>query len=343
MSGSAFIRSLHANCCMHGAGDAQVLISDSEVYALVCVAINYLGWDFNDLNIEEIELPSEEYYDISLDWFSSLEVDGLSVEKVLEALKSCVDKDRDYSLFIVNLSALHRRRTKYKRILSTQPLPNMNQIGPRVLLEYGACDVELLANWMAWRKWIYDIDNRSAQETGYFFEPILASCLGGEPAGARNSPVKRLDHNSEPTSKGRQVDCIVPSTNTTYELKLRVTIAASGQGRFGEELSFPKECQAAGYIPVLLVLDPTPSSRLTELSQEFTRCGGTFYLGDDAWHHMEEQAGEIVSVFVDRFIKPAIKNIEEVEISALNSITLDWNDEEVLITSDDTEYKIVRS
>jgi hypothetical protein len=30
-------------------------------------------------------------------------------------------------------------------------------------------------------EWLYDIDNRSAQETGYLFEPILAAAIGGIP------------------------------------------------------------------------------------------------------------------------------------------------------------------
>ena len=57
----------------------------------------------------------------------------------------------------------------------------MNQVGPRSLLEFGGLQDSLLASWIVWRKWIYDIDNRAAQETGYLFEPVLASCLGGEP------------------------------------------------------------------------------------------------------------------------------------------------------------------
>ena len=110
---------------------------------------------------------------------------------------------------------------------------------------------------------------------------------------------------------------MVPTNNRTYELKLRVTIAASGQGRFGEELSFPVESQAAGFIPVLLVLDPTPSSRLTELSNKFLESGGEFYHGEEAWDHMEQEAGTVVSIFINNYIKPAIKDIEEVEMPVL--------------------------
>ena len=257
-------------------------------------------------------------------------------------LTLALTKDNDFGLFIENLTALHRRRMKYQRILRLQPLPTMDQIGPRALLEFGACDIELQAHWMVWRKWIYDIDNRAAQETGYLFEPLLASCLGGKPVGARNSPVKRLDAQGVPTGKGRQIDCLVPSTSTAYEFKLRVTIAASGQGRFGEELSFPEEATAAGLKPVLLVLDSTPSARLTELSAKFLACGGECFLGEDAWQHMAQQAGAVISVFIERFIKPAIHKIEHVDLSELQPISLNWSEDVVEIRSPSAVYRVGR-
>lgn len=341
MAISSFIKNLYAKCKMHGSGEAQVVISDGELYSLICIALDNLGWSHKELSIEPLALPDINYYKITLDWFEEQENSGVTADIVLRALDSCFTKNNDFALFIENLSALHRRRVKYKKILSSQPMPSMDQIGPRVLLEYGRCNTTLLANWMVWRKWIYDIDNRSAQETGYLFEPLLASCLGGGAVGSRNSPVKRLDSNGNPTNKGRQIDCLVPSNNTTYELKLRVTIAASGQGRFGEELSFPVESQAAGFKPVLLVLDPTPSNRLTELSEKFIECGGEFYHGEDAWAHLEEQAGEVVSVFIDKYIKPAIQNVEEVDM--LQSLNLSWSNEAIEISSSEYRYILSRA
>jgi hypothetical protein len=219
----------------------------------------------------------------------------------------------------------------------------MEQIGPRTLLEYGACDIELLANWMTWRKWIYDIDNRSAQETGYLFEPILASSLGGETIGAKNSPIKRIDESGRATNSGRQVDCLIPHANTAYELKLRVTIAASGQGRFSEELSFPVECQAAGYKPVLLVLDPTQSNRLKELSRKYLECGGKLFQGEQAWKHMEKQAGAVMSVFIKKYIKPAIKLVDDLEINLPRKISLEWRGDYIEISNETSNYIIPRS
>lgn len=342
MNNSVFIKSLYAKCKMHGYGDAQVVLSDLELLSLISISIRDLKWSAEELGICAIELPNDAYYQIPLSWFDELENYELMPDTIVNALTSCFKKDNDFGLFIENLSALHRRRVKYKRILTSQPLPNMEQIGPRALLEYGSCDTTLLANWMTWRKWIYDIDNRSAQETGYLFEPLLASCLGGESVGSKNSPVKRLDSEGKPTTKGRQIDCFVPTNNRTYELKLRVTIAASGQGRFGEELSFPVESEAAGFTPVLLVLDPNPSSKLTDLSNKYLESGGAFYHGEEAWDHMEEEAGEVVSVFINKYIKPAISEIEKVEIPLLQSIKLNFSENSIEISNDDNSYVIDR-
>jgi len=338
----AFFRSLYSKCKMHGTGEAQVVISDGELKALVSIAIDDLGWPHDDLGIQRVNTPSDRYYGIPMVWFDEQSEIEVQASSIIHTLKSCFEKDNDFGLYIENLTALHRRRVKYRRILSSQPIPNMDQIGPRSLLEYGECDPDLLANWMVWKKWIYDIDNRSAQETGYLFEPLLASCLGGEPVGSKNSPVKRLDANGRPTNKGRQIDCLVPSNNRTYELKLRVTIAASGQGRFGEELSFAEESRAAGFIPVLLVLDPTPSNRLTELSDKYLACGGAFYHGEEAWAHMEQEAGVVISVFIEKYIKPAIQGIEEIEIEYPKSINLAWSDQEIEISDGTASYVIKR-
>ena len=345
MQPSNFIRGLYTRCKIHGSGDAQVVISDGELTALTSIAIRDIGWDMGSIGVNPL-LPEDQdadYYAIPLSWFETVGQNTVTATDAIAMLDTCFNVHNDFALFIENLSTLHRRRAKYRRILSNQPVPTMNQIGPRALLEFGGCDTDFLVNWMTWRKWIYDIDNRAAQETGYLFEPLLATCLGGEPVGAQNLPVKRLDAEGNQTRNGRQIDCLVPESNRTYELKLRVTIAASGQGRFSEELSFPVESQAAGYTPVLLVLDPTPSNRLTELAAAFKACEGQVYIGDDAWKHMEDEAGEIVSIFVSRYIKPVIKRVEEFELERPCNITLEWANDQITISSENAEYRIQRN
>ncbi|MDP2365687.1 MAG: hypothetical protein Q8M94_18210, partial [Ignavibacteria bacterium] len=122
MSNSVFIKNLYTKCRIHGAGEAQVAISDNEIYSLIVLAIYDLNWSFDELEIEPIILPELNYYEINLDWFESLKNINATPEKILSILTACINKDQDFALFIENLSALHRRRTKFIRILSNQPL-----------------------------------------------------------------------------------------------------------------------------------------------------------------------------------------------------------------------------
>ena len=91
----------------------------------------------------------------------------------------------------MGLAALHKARLKYARILKTQAVPTIDQVGPRGLLQYGGMNPKVLAGFLLWRKWVFDIDNRAGQETGSLFEPIIAEAVGGVPASAARSPVKR--------------------------------------------------------------------------------------------------------------------------------------------------------
>jgi hypothetical protein len=150
---------------------------------------------------------------------------------------------------------------------------------------------------------MFDIDNRAGQETGYLFEPVIANAIGGTPVPARNSPVKR----QRDSRKGRQVDCILEGR--AYELKIRVTIAASGQGRWGEELDFPADCRASGFTPVLVVLDGTPNPKLVELERVFRAHGGEVYIGPNAWRHLDELAGPTMARFLESYVRSPIDRL----------------------------------
>jgi hypothetical protein len=112
------------------------------------------------------------------------------------------------------------------------------------------------------------------------------------------------------------VDCwkVEPDgTPIAYELKLRVTIAASGQGRFAEELSFAEDCKASGVKPILVVLDPTENNKLTELQAAYRRVGGECYVGDDAWNHLEEEAGATMAAFIEKYVRRPIGEVSAFE------------------------------
>lgn len=253
-----------------------------------------------DLGCDIVEVPAQIAPFFGADDLETLRLEGVNFLAMFEVLCAQVP---DAETYFDCLAALHKRRLKYQRILEHQPIPNLNQVGPRGLLQYGALGANALVGWLFWRKWLFDIDNRAGQETGYIFEPIVARCVGGEPFPARKSPVKRRDGSGQ----GRQVDCLYG--DRAYEIKLRVTIAASGQGRWGEEKEFPADCQFSGFIPVLMVFDDTQADKLDELSAVFRAHGGEVYVGDDAWQHLESLAGPTMSVFLEKYVRSPLKDL----------------------------------
>lgn len=254
----------------------------------------------------------------------------------LDMFERLVGLDPNADVYFESLAALHKARLKYERILETQPVPNLDQVGPRGLLQYGGMNPRMLAGFLLWRKWIFDIDNRAGQETGYLFEPIIAAAVGGVPASARKSPVKRRKDGN----KGRQVDCL--RENRAYEIKIRMTIAASGQGRWGEELEFPEDCRHSGYVPVLIVLDPTPSLKLDELRAVFLNAGGEVYVGQDAWAHLEDLAGSTMARFLGQYVHDPLQALLAEEPIQLPNLLLAMGDEHLTIRMGDEEFSIAR-
>lgn len=269
---------------------------------------------------------------------AALEVPGYDtpgLENLFAALLALVP---DADTYFHCLADLHKRRLKYTRILQYQPLPTMMQVGPRGLLQYGSLPDTALGALLFWRKWFFDIDNRAGQETGYVFEPIVVRCIGGLPAAAKNSPVRRR---SDPT-KGRQVDCVL--RERAYEIKLRVTIAASGQGRWGEEREFPADCVASGFVPVLLVFDDTQANKLDELRGVFEAAGGEVYVGAAAWAHLEQLAGETIAVFVEKYVRQPLANLLAAAPgrTQLPELNLRQTSNSIVITVGGEELTIVR-
>jgi DNA (cytosine-5)-methyltransferase 1 len=282
-----------------------VTMSDRELARLVSISLRDLG--YRKLVPSFVNLPGDEtsYYDVPLGWFTQDKQRPFDFESLFDA---CQEKIKNFQVIFSCICELHKRRRKYDWILSAQPTPTMDQVARRGLLEYGVVPLPALTSWLVWRKWIYDIDNRSAQETGYLFEPILAHSLGGESYGSRTSPVTRQGAGKE----GRQVDCIVDvgKEKLAYEFKARFTIASSGQGRFREELEFPVDCRLSGYKPVLLVLDDTDNEKLQQLVKAFQKNGGEAHLGQAVWDHLAKRSGREIADFVSKYVREPIVKID---------------------------------
>lgn len=274
--------------------EQAVPLSDDSVRALIYIALADLGLD------GDVEVPKTFSLNLYSPAFTvDVECPGPEAKVLYEAALAA---NPECETYVACLSAIHKARLKYLQVLSTQPFASMDQVAPRGLLQYMQLDAFPLAALLVWRKWLYDLDNRAAQDTGYLFEPVIAGAIGGVPVSAKNSPIKRIG-----LSGGRQVDCL--KDTKAYEIKIRITIAASGQGRWSEELSFPREARAAGYIPVLVVLDPTPNPKLTELIAAFKSVGGSTYVGDDAWAHLKAEAGAEMATFLEKYIREPLDEI----------------------------------
>ena len=107
--------------------------------------------------------PASEYYSLRPEWFAA-PAPSISTFDVVDLLEFGESLDEDFPTYLKCLTELHKRRRKYGLILQRQPLPTMVQVSPRALMEYGPdFPPEALASWLTWRKFFYDLDNRSAQ------------------------------------------------------------------------------------------------------------------------------------------------------------------------------------
>ncbi|HXE55308.1 MAG TPA: hypothetical protein VN541_19950 [Tepidisphaeraceae bacterium] len=290
-----------------GAGKQGIALSEAACSYLLAI-------EAQDMGVQDRfpELPQRLLAFYGPEPLADREIPGVPFLALFERLVGLVtDADTYFSC----LAWLHKLRLKYELVLKTQAIPSMDQIGPRGLLQYGTAPDAALPPLMQWRKWFFDIDNRAAQLTGYLFEPIFAAALGGTPASARKSPVRRRND----ASKGRQVDCI--RERDAYEFKIRLTIAASGQGRWAEELDFAPDCRVSGFRPILIVLDPTPNARLMELQQVFRANGGDAYVGGAAWNHLETESGEVMGRFLERYVRLPIQSLLGAAPVSLPSLT----------------------
>lgn len=311
-----------------GSGDQAVGLTDEMCAYLVGRIAHDLG-----LNEHFPEVPDDLPSFFETEDLDSLIIEGVDARSLFERL---VEHNTDADMYFACLATLHKARLKYETILETQPIPTLEQVGPRGLLQYGKLSPAALAGLLFWRKWFFDIDNRAGQETGYLFEPVIAYAVGGTPVPARKSPVKRHKDNR----KGRQVDCLLGKK--AYELKIRVTIAASGQGRWREELDYPIDCKESGYTPALVVLDGTPNPKLAELEKAFLEQDGDVYKGADAWEHLDNLAGPTMSLFLENYVRGPIDKLISEAPQKLPQFVATMSDDNISISIGDETLRIVR-
>lgn len=300
-----------------GGSELGIFLDDEICTYLTATIISNLG-----LISHFSELPKDIPPFFGSQKLNELRLAGYNFAALLESLFN-IQSDADTYFYC--LATLHKARLKYERILEAQAIPTIDQVGPRGLLQYGLLSPKSLASLLFWRKWMFDIDNRAGQETGYVFEPIIAYAIGGIPYSAQRSPIKR----GGVGPLGRQVDCVVD--NRAYEIKIRVTIAASGQGRWGEEMEFPKDCQASGFVPVLVVLDPTTSVKLEELRQAFIAAGGETYVGQAAWEHLGAVAGLAMARFLEIYVHTPLQALLKEAPQVLPDLTLRMRNDRIIM------------
>lgn len=311
-----------------GSGAQSVVLTDPACAYLLGVIALDLGFSEHFPEVPAT-LPS---------LFTATELDALVLPYAnpRALFERLVALDANADMYYACLASLQKARLKYEAILRTQPIPTIEQVGPRGLLQFGKLSPAALAALLFWRKWIFDIDNRAGQETGYLFEPIIAHAVGGTPIPARRSPV-RSRHNEK---KGRQIDCLLE--NKAYELKIRVTIAASGQGRWREELDFPGDCRHSGYTPALLVLDSTPNPKLAEIEAQFRSHGGEVYVGEMAWQHLDALAGPTMAKFLEKYVRGPIDQLIREAPTDLPEMVARMRETNISITIGDETLHIER-
>jgi hypothetical protein len=310
-------------------GQAKPLSEQSCAYLVGRVALDIgLGKQFPEFKEDLVG-----FFGAQEEQVVSLKTDSIHLFERL------VQMNKDADMYFACLATLHKARLKYETILETQPIPTLEQVGPRGLLQYGKLGSEALVGFLFWRKWFFDIDNRAGQETGYLFEPVIANAIGGTPVPARKSPIKR--HREGEKTSGRQVDCVLGKR--AYELKIRVTIAASGQGRWGEEMDFPIDCRESGYTPVLVVLDSTPNAKLKVLEAAFIKQKGEVYIGAQAWAHLEGLAGSTMSRFLERYVRAPLDDLITKAPTTLPDLIARSSNGHITITVGGESLKIPRN
>jgi hypothetical protein len=85
-------------------------------------------------------------------FFASQTLKELRIEDIefLPLLERLLSIYSDADIYFYCLATLHKARLKYERILQSQAIPTIDQVGPRGLLQYGILNPKSLAALLFW-------------------------------------------------------------------------------------------------------------------------------------------------------------------------------------------------
>jgi hypothetical protein len=121
----------------YGSGEQAVGLTDEMCAYLVSRIAVDLG-----LKKDFSEIPSNLPPFFEAEDLDSLVVKDVDARMLFERL---VRKNSDADMYFACLATLHKARLKYETILETQPIPTLEQVGPRGLLQYGKLGPAALA------------------------------------------------------------------------------------------------------------------------------------------------------------------------------------------------------
>ena len=127
-----------------GGADLAVPLSDDACCYLIATIANDLG-----LGRKFPAFPKRLPSFFGREPPSHLVLPGHDFSTIIEQL---LEFDPNADTYFSCLAMLHKCRLKYARILERQPIPTMDQVGPRGLLQYGTMGARALAGFMLWRK-----------------------------------------------------------------------------------------------------------------------------------------------------------------------------------------------
>jgi hypothetical protein len=112
-----------------GGSDLAVSLDDAVCCYLLAIIVKDLGLEDT---FRDIPLTVKPFFGSKN--LRDLQLPGVSFDIFFERLIA-IRKDADTYFFC--LATLHKARLKYERILQSQAIPTVDQVGPRGLLQYG--------------------------------------------------------------------------------------------------------------------------------------------------------------------------------------------------------------